>query len=426
MPLVSRKLFVLIIIFLIGGNFFDLFCLRHVYAAEFLPTTVEVLVSCGNGIIDPSNDEVCDPGEPPEVLPDLGTTTCANFLDVFGNHFLQGDLECLADCSNFNGDVCFTCGNTYKEDAEDCDNNDFGEATCLTFGHFGGALICTSECNISTINCITSDSEGGPTSGGGSSRGGASGDRYGYNPGSEDQDETKVVMKGKSYPNVDVHILVDGAVVGIVRTDAKADFYFETNEITPGVVSFGFWSEDKSSLKSTLLTITFRVVSDAVSTISGIYISPTINMDKKSVKQGEAVRIYGQTVPETEVHIHIHSEEEFIEQTNSQESGDWELIFNTTPLSEEFHTVKALFQVATTDGNIIKSGFSRSVSFHVGKIGGIVPCPEADLNHDGRVNLTDFSILLFHWGTDDVCADQNQNGTVDLIDFSIMMYYWTG
>jgi len=95
-------------------------------------------------------------------------------------------------------------------------------------------------------------------------------------------------------------------------------------------------------------------------------------------------------------------------------------------LLEEFHTAKALFQAATTDGNIIKSGFSRSVSFHVGKIGGIVPCPEADLNHDTRVNLTDFSILLFHWGADDVCADQNQNGTVDLIDFSIMMYYWTG
>ena len=426
MPSCLRKLFIFIIIFLIGGSSFDLFYLKSAYAAEFLPTSVEVLVSCGNGIIDISNDEICDPGEPPGLPSDLDTTTCADFLDVFENPFSQGYLECLADCSDFDSSVCFTCGNTHKEEIEDCDTNDFGDQSCLTLGFVSGALICTVDCTISVSNCVASDSDGGSTSGGGTSRGGASGDMYGYNPGSEDQDETKVVMKGKSYPNVDVHILVDGVVVGIVRTDAKADFYFETNEVTPGVASFGFWSEDKSSLKSTLLTITFRVVSSAVSTISGIYISPTINMDKNSIKQGEAVRIYGQTVPETEVHVHIHSEEEFIEQTNSQESGDWELIFNTTPLSEEFHTAKALFQVATTDGNIIKSGFSRSVSFHVGKIGGIVPCPEADLNHDTRVNLTDFSILLFHWGTDDICADQNQNGTVDLIDFSIMMYYWTG
>ena len=62
----------------------------------------------------------------------------------------------------------------------------------------------------------------------------------------------------------------------------------------------------------------------------------------------------------------------------------------------------------------------------MGKVGGEAACAEADLNHDGRVNLTDFSILLFHWGTDNECADQNQNGIVDLVDFSIMMYYWTG
>jgi hypothetical protein len=167
-------------------------------------------------------------------------------------------------------------------------------------------------------------------------------------------------------------------------------------------------------------------MSGAVSTISGIYISPTINIDNQSVKQGEQVRIYGQTVPDTDVHIYVHSEEEFVKQTSSQESGAWELLFDTTPLTEEFHTAKSLFQVATTDGNLIKSGFSRSVSFYVGKIGGVVPCPEADLNHDARVNLTDFSILLFYWNTNNTCADQNQNGNVDLIDFSIMMYYWTG
>ena len=66
------------------------------------------------------------------------------------------------------------------------------------------------------------------------------------------------------------------------------------------------------------------------------------------------------------------------------------------------------------------------MSFHVGRIGGEAACPNADLNKDGRVNLTDFSILLYYWGTDNACADQNQNGIVDLVDFSIMMFYWTG
>jgi len=406
--------------------FFSFFLPRPLFADEFLPTYVEVLVSCGNGIIEASNSEICDPGELPDVLPDLGTTTCSSFDDVFGNPFLQGDLECFPDCSDFKSSVCYTCGNGHKEDLEGCDSSDFGGKSCTTLGFSGGSLYCTSDCMINTTNCIASDSEGGPVSGGGDTRGGASGSSQGYIPGSEEKDETKVILKGKAYPNVDVHILIDGVVVGIVRTDAKADFYFESTEVTPGINSFGFWAMDSDNLKSTLLTLTFRVTSGAVSTISGIYISPTINIDKNSVKQGETVRIFGQTVPETEVQVHIHSPEEFIKQTNSVPTGSWELVFDTTPLTEEFHTAKALFQVATSDGNIIKSGFSRSISFHVGKVGASAPCPEADLNHDKRVNLTDFSILLFHWGTDNACADQNQNGKVDLIDFSIMMYYWTG
>ena len=50
----------------------------------------------------------------------------------------------------------------------------------------------------------------------------------------------------------------------------------------------------------------------------------------------------------------------------------------------------------------------------------------ADLNGDGKVNLIDFSILLFHWGKLYAPADLNRDGTVDLPDFSILLFQWTG
>ena len=50
----------------------------------------------------------------------------------------------------------------------------------------------------------------------------------------------------------------------------------------------------------------------------------------------------------------------------------------------------------------------------------------ADLNHDGKVNLADFSIMLFYWGTSTPLADLNGDGKVDLRDMSILLYYWTG
>ena len=74
-----------------------------------------------------------------------------------------------------------------------------------------------------------------------------------------------------------------------------------------------------------------------------------------------------------------------------------------------------------------QSEYSQTVSFS------IVPpsfvCRGADLNFDGKVDIIDFSILLYFWGEtspENICADINQDQIVDLVDFSIMMYYWTG
>ena len=53
----------------------------------------------------------------------------------------------------------------------------------------------------------------------------------------------------------------------------------------------------------------------------------------------------------------------------------------------------------------------------------------ADLDVNNLVNLTDFSILMYNYGTSsppNVIADINDNGLVDLVDFSVMMFYWTG
>lgn len=59
-----------------------------------------------------------------------------------------------------------------------------------------------------------------------------------------------------------------------------------------------------------------------------------------------------------------------------------------------------------------------------------LPEPECkgtpDLNHDDKVNLVDFAILLWNWGIPKNCeADQNQDGIVNFTDFSILISKWT-
>ena len=54
--------------------------------------------------------------------------------------------------------------------------------------------------------------------------------------------------------------------------------------------------------------------------------------------------------------------------------------------------------------------------------------PYADSNGDGRVDLVDFSTLIFWFDKPNVPLhiDCNQDGIADLTDFSIMAFYWTG
>jgi len=136
----------------------------------------------------------------------------------------------------------------------------------------------------------------------------------------------------------------------------------------------------------------------------------------------------GQSVPEVKVRTFIHSDEEIVREIPTDDKGNWLLAFDTSALSEDIHTVKALFEINTA-GALLKSGLSQSISFFVGD-GDISDLLEADLNQDGKVNLVDFSILLFHWGgtggSSNPPADINHDGKVTLTDFSIMVFHWTG
>jgi cysteine-rich repeat protein len=267
---------------------------------------------------------------------------------------------------------------------------------------------CSAVCAIENLP------QGSPAGGGGYSGGS-------YFPPSD----TKVIIQGKAYPNATVHILKDGQAIGVVEADPKADFYFSATNVSPGTATFGFWAEDAEGLKSISLTTTLTVVFGAVTTISGAHIPPTITLDKRKVDRGQEITFSGQTVPLVTVNTHVNSEQEVIESATSDTSGKWKLAFDTAPLAnEEFHTAKALFETRS-GGIVLKSAFSQSLTFYVGRSGDANRFL-ADLNGDGKVNLIDFSILLFHWGTAGPIGDLNNDRKVNLADFSILLFYWTG
>lgn len=99
--------------------------------------------ACGDGV--KNGLEVCE-GE------DLGQAACTD-LGFYG-----GTLACNAECQ-FNTSGCLgRCGDSVVQGSagEECDGAVFAGATCEQLGFYGGALACTSLCKIDDTGCAAS------------------------------------------------------------------------------------------------------------------------------------------------------------------------------------------------------------------------------------------------------------------------------
>lgn len=337
--------------------------------ASSLQTSVVIYI-CGNGTIE--GPEVCDDGTNNgryayNALDRYCNTSCDGWAPYCGDGVVQSQ---------------------YGEECEDGNNNS-GD---------GCSAICHNEGTSSH-----------PSSGGGG--GGGISPR-----------KTEVVIEGLAYPGAEVNFLKDGKIISTKEASDSANFKTEITDITPGIWTFSVWAKDKRGRKSITFSFTVDVQKNMVTTISGIFLPPTIELDKINLRQGEELNISGESVPKAQVLTHIESSKEIIKETTSTQRGDWDLALNTSKLEKGVHTTRAKAKLLGGP----ESSFSNVLTFYVGKRTKELVCPGADLNKDGRVNLVDLSILMYWWRRPNECADQNKNGKVDLPDFSIMMYYWTG
>ena len=233
---------------------------------------------------------------------------------------------------------------------------------------------------------------------------------------------TRVILQGKAYPTAKITILVDGKVATLINADSQAVFKADLTTLTEGVYNFGLWAEDKEGLKSITYSFTVTITEGRTTTVSNIFLPPTIELEKVNLSKGEALKISGQTAPKSEITLSVESEQEIIKKTFAEQDGDWKYALDTGLLEEGAHTTRA--KAETEDS--LKSSYSKVLAFYIGKYATTEICAKADFNKDGKTNLVDFSIMLYWWGKYSPCADQNKSGKVDLPDFSILMYYWTG
>jgi hypothetical protein len=304
------------------------------------------------------------------------------------------------------------CGNNVKEGEEQCDGTDLDNASCVSLGFGGGALSCGPSCEFDTSLCTTAPG-GGATGGGGGI----------YTPPAI----TQVNLSGRAYPLSKVTVLKDGqiAITTIAGPDAK--FNVSLSGLSSGDYTFSVYGEDANQRRSTLFTFPVFITRDASTNIGGIFIAPTIAVDKSEVKKGDDISIFGKSAPSSTITIEIASEEEFVK-TQADKDGVYLYNFDTASLEIGSHTARSK---SALEGKI--TSFGKTVGFKVGtksvEAEEINQIPaQGDLNNDNRVNLIDFSVAAHWYGrpSPPAAIDLNKDGKVNLTDFSIMAYYWTG
>jgi len=271
----------------------------------------------------------------------------------------------------------------------------------------------------------TGSGTGGGTASGGSSGGGGGGGDTGA-PYIAPPSAPALVVSGVAMPNANLTILEDGSAISVpASTDGNGNFSVTIPSLPQGTYSFTVEARGSGSSVISSYTATISLISGTTNTITGVVLPPSILFVTSTVAMEKPFLISGLAEPSSTVDIVIISQTtgvSTLEATTTVDgSGVWSYPFSTAGLPMGTYQVKAqdLF------GELAMSNFSSISLLGIGE----APAGNlktGDLNGDGKINLADFSILLYHWGTDYPLAEFDGKNKVDLTDLSIMLSHWTG
>lgn len=322
--------------------------------------------------------------------------------------------------SSFRMEILPICGNGEIDDDEQCDGVNLVGEDCVSMGFIRGTLACSSECVFNTSQCTLVGLGGWSSS---------------------DNDNvvvvvskgfTKATFSGKSYPLSKVSVLKDGQLGGTTLADSAGNFYVQLSGLSFGNYNFSVFAEDVKGKRSSLVTFRAVVNRDVSTNFNGIFIAPTITVDKNNVKKGDTVVVSGQSLPNAQVFVYIGLTQELVQKVVSDNNGFYSAIFKISYFDIGNYSARSK---AFSERKY--SPFSSLVNFAVNhedvSLRPAAECPLADLNNDCRVNLVDFSIAAYWYErpfTSSFAALEAKklsgDGKIDLVDFSIMAFYWTG
>ena len=239
-----------------------------------------------------------------------------------------------------------------------------------------------------------------------------------------------VNFSGRAYPSSKVVILQDYVPVLTTVAGGDAKFSAAVSNLAPGNYNFLIYGQDDMGRRSENLSFPLVVSSNVTIDVSGVFIAPTIALDKTNVAKGDNITIFGQSVPDSNVVISVHSANEIFKSVATDKNGIYLYTLDTSALELGSHVAKS----KTVQGGAVSS-YGTALGFIVSQYGEpdissstTTVSTKGDFNRDGGVGIIDYSILTYWYGKSNPPQkiDLNHDGFINLVDFSILAYYWTG
>ena len=148
-----------------------------------------------------------------------------------------------------------------------------------------------------------------------------------------------------------------------VQTIAGSDGNFTTaiNNLSGGSYVFSVYASDSMGNRSSLFTFPVTLSVGASTQITGVFLSPTLDLDKQEVKQGDPLVIFGQAAPGAQVTINVHSSQVIVASTTANKNGAYVYDLDTTPLQFGSHSAGASRGFRIWSPRIASAGRSRWV-----------------------------------------------------------------
>lgn len=228
----------------------------------------------------------------------------------------------------------------------------------------------------------------------------------------------RLVLEGFTSPLALVYFYANNSLLGTDKADVLGNFsrVFSTNS---GINNISLASKDTHGLFSSTSNLSMNLLVNATTTVSHIFLSPTIATKRNNAPIGVPIIVTGSVFPGSTVYAILDNDQ--IDEITADAKGRWTYSLATKSLRGDY-----LISVRAFIGDLgLISPLSSQVTVSIGE----TTCPGPNLNEDGEVDIADLSIMLYYWrevNPENQCADLNFDGTVDIADISLLMFAWSG